>query len=65
MPDESSQPVTQQQLREALDTATAALTAAIQASQERTIETMRDMQTEILRGIEAFARGNFAPMVRL
>jgi hypothetical protein len=26
---------------------------------------MRDMQSEILRDIEAFARGNFARMVRL
>jgi hypothetical protein len=30
-----------------------------------TIEAMRDMQTEILEGIEAFARGNFARMHRL
>jgi len=29
------------------------------------IETMRDMQSEILRGIEGFARGNFARMHRL
>jgi hypothetical protein len=35
------------------------------AAEHRTIEAMRDMQTEILRGIEAFARGNFARMVRL
>ena len=26
---------------------------------------MRDMQTEILRGIEAFARGNFTRMHRI
>lgn len=29
---------------------------------ERTIGSMRDMQTEILRGLERFARGNFARM---
>jgi hypothetical protein len=28
-------------------------------------EAMRDMQTEILRGLERFARGNFARMHRL
>ena len=32
---------------------------------ERLTERMRDMQSEILRGIEAFARGNFARMHRL
>ena len=37
----------------------------IEASEQRIVEAMRDMQTEILRGIEAFARGNFARMVRL
>ena len=31
----------------------------------RTLETMRDMQTEILCGLERFARGNFARMHRL
>jgi hypothetical protein len=35
------------------------------AAEQRTIEAMRDMQTEILKGIEAFARGNFARMHRL
>jgi hypothetical protein len=29
------------------------------------LEAMRDMQTEMLRGIERFARGNFARMHRL
>jgi hypothetical protein len=29
------------------------------------IEAMRDMQTEILRGIERFARGNFSRLHRL
>ena len=28
-------------------------------------ETMRDMQTEMIRGMERFARGNFARMHRL
>ena len=31
----------------------------------RLIEQMRDMQTEIIRGLEAFARGNFARMHNL
>ena len=31
----------------------------------RLLESMRDMQTEILRGLERFARGNFARMHRL
>jgi hypothetical protein len=42
------------------------LTSDIAASQQRTVdqltETMRDMQSEILRGLQAFARGN---LVRL
>jgi hypothetical protein len=38
---------------------------AIAAAKAETVEAMRDMQTEILRGIEAFARGNFARMNRL
>jgi hypothetical protein len=38
---------------------------AVTTAHDRTIEAMRDMQSEILRGIEAFARGNFARMVRL
>ena len=48
------QPATRQDLRE---------------SEERTVdrltEVMRTMQSEILRGLEAFARGNFARMHRL
>jgi hypothetical protein len=41
----------------------AAIGAAIAASEQRTVdrltEVMRDMQTEILTGLQAFARGNF------
>lgn len=51
-----------------LKTLTAAverLPVAIEAAEQRAIERARDMQTEILRGIEAFARGNFARMGRL
>ena len=51
--------------QEALDLATQALREEISTGDARTIEAMRDMQSEILRGIEAFARGNFARMVRL
>ena len=32
---------------------------------ERLTGTMREMQTEILRGLERFARGNFAHLHRL
>ena len=35
------------------------------AAEHRIIEAMRDMQTEILRGINAFGRSNLARMVRL
>src|ERR1019366_5158643 len=39
--------------------------AAIAPSEQRAAERSRDMQTEILRGIEAFARGNFSRMHRI
>jgi len=39
--------------------------AIVAATKDETIEAMRDMQTEILRGIEQFARGNFARMHRI
>ena len=42
--------------QEALDLATQALREEISTGDARTIEAMRDMQSEILRGIEAFAR---------
>ena len=51
--------------QEALDRATQAMREEIGTGDARTIEATRDMQSEILRGIEAFARGNFARMVRL
>ena len=41
------------------------VTAIVATAKDQTIEAMRDMQTEILRGIEAFARGNFARMHRI
>lgn len=44
---------------------TAIARAAAAEQSAATIEAMRDMQTEILKGIEAFARGNFARMHRL
>ena len=49
----------------AKDETAAAIASAVSAAKNETIEAMRDMQTEILRGIEAFARGNFARMQRL
>ena len=51
--------------REEIAAAEARIAGAITTAQDRTVEAMRDMQSEILRGIEAFARGNFARMVRL
>jgi hypothetical protein len=48
------QPVTRQDLEK-----------AEQQTVDRLTEVMRDMQGEILRGLEAFARGNFARMHRL
>jgi hypothetical protein len=50
MPD-NQLPVTHEELR-----------AALSATELRIIEAMRDTQTEILRGLERFARGNFARM---
>jgi hypothetical protein len=40
-------------------------TEIVTAAKDETIEAMRDMQTEILRGIERFARGNYARMHRI
>lgn len=39
--------------------------AAANATEQRATERARDMQTGILKGIEAFARGNFARMHRI
>jgi hypothetical protein len=68
MPDED-QPITRGELRNeinrAVDSITAATTAAIVAADQRSAERSRDMQTDLLRGIEAFARGNFARMHRI
>lgn len=41
------------------------ITAAAAATEARAQETAHNMQTEILRGLEGFARGNFARMLRL
>jgi len=56
MPDEQQQPATKADLQ-ALQ---AGLEAADARLETRLLEAMRDMQTEILRGLERFARGNFA-----
>jgi len=47
-------------LEASLQTLRAELTTQIEHSHAQTIEAMRDMQTEILRGIQAFAAGNHA-----
>jgi hypothetical protein len=44
---------------------TAIVAAAEERIETRAQETARAMQTEILRGLEGFARGNFARMHRL
>ena len=49
----------------AIAAAQAETAAALVAAEQRDAERSRDMQTEILRGIEGFARGNFARMNRL
>jgi hypothetical protein len=41
------------------------LAEKVSATEARVVESMRDMQTEILRGLERFARGNFSRMHRL
>jgi len=43
----------------------ALIAAAEERIETRAQETARAMQTEILRGLEGFARGNFARMHRL
>lgn len=40
------------------------ITGIVTAAKDETIEAMRGMPTEILRGIERFARGNYARMHR-
>jgi DNA helicase HerA-like ATPase len=57
--------VVQEEISAGLDPAVEAIAAKINASEERTLEAARAMQSEILRGLEAFARGNFARMHRL
>jgi len=61
MTPDDQQPAT----RGELATARAELATALAATEARLIETMRDMQTEIVRALERFARGNFARMHRL
>ena len=51
--------------REEIAAAELRIAAAVTTAQDRTIEATHDMRSEIRRGSEAFARGNFARMVRL
>jgi hypothetical protein len=62
MPDNAPEdrPATLQNLTTALAAAEQRITAAIATAEERAGERARDMQTEILKGLESFARGNFA-----
>jgi ribosomal protein S10 len=45
--------------RQTVDQLRGEIAAARQQTVEQLTETMRDMQSEILRGFETFARGNF------
>ena len=53
-------PATLSDITLAIASAEQRITAAITAAGERASERARDLQTEILRGLESFARGNFA-----
>ena len=51
--------------REKIAAAELRVAAAVTTAQDRTIEALRNARSEIVRGIEAFARGNFARMHRI
>lgn len=57
--------MTDEELNRRFDQLEGRILDTIRGMQERTLESTRDMQTEILRGLERFARGNFARMHRL
>jgi hypothetical protein len=72
MTPESSLPATKEDLarlraemKEDLAQVRAEMKEDLGQAKVETLEAMRDMQSEILRGLEAFARGNFARMHRL
>ena len=54
--------MTDEELNRRFDQLEGRVLESIRGSEARTLETMRDMQTEILRGLEGFARGNFSRM---
>jgi hypothetical protein len=53
-------PATLQDLAAAEQRITTTIASAIATAEERADERARDMQTEILKGLESFARGHFA-----
>jgi acyl carrier protein phosphodiesterase len=57
--------MTDEELNRRFDQLEGRLLESMRSTQEKTLESMRDMQTEILRGLERFARGNFSRMHRL
>jgi len=59
MPADEDRPATLRDLAAAVDQLTSDIAAARQQTVDQLTETMRDMQSEILRGLETFARGNF------
>ena len=58
MPDNA--PITPEDRPATLGDVKTAITAAEERIVDRLTEVMRDMQTEILTGLQAFAKGNFA-----
>jgi hypothetical protein len=56
----ADRPATLQDLTTTLAATEQRITAAIATAEERTAERARDLQTEILQGLEPSARGNFA-----
>lgn len=63
MPDNA--PMTPEDRPATLSDITSAIAAAEQRIVDRLTEVMRDMQTEILTGLQAFAKGNFARFNRI
>ena len=57
---ESAKAHTDASIQAALESSKAHTDASIGALRDKLTEKMRDMQTEMLRGLEKFARGNFS-----
>jgi hypothetical protein len=62
---ESEKPVTHAELKTALHATETRLTEIVAETEDRLIEKMRDMQTEILRAFEIFASGQDIRLTKL